>query len=113
MAATNGTVVGVFQGASLHTAFPTNPQSLDILQVINEGGTVVWNLTAAGVANVNPASPSKVAGVPQALYKQVFGASLAAGWTNTSNLDLLQVVGGTGGAMNFYVDYLGTVHGTA
>lgn len=102
--ASNGTVVGVFSGTSLGAAF-TNPQSLDILQVINEGGTVVWNMTSAGVTNTNPASPTATA-----LYQRVFGATLAVAWENLSQLDLLQVVNPSGQSVVFHVDYLGTAY---
>ena len=43
--------MGSYQGSSITTAFP-NVQGLDIFQVINEGGRVVWNLNAAGAARV-------------------------------------------------------------
>ncbi len=109
MALTNGTVIGVFQGASLAVAF-TNPQGLDIIQVINDGGAVIYNLDKNGVATTNPASPSKVDNVPQALYKQFGAGSLALAFSNPGNLDLLQVISPTGGAAVFHVDYLGAAH---
>lgn len=109
MAATNGTVIGQFRGTSLVAAF-TNPQGLDIIQVVSIGGTVVYNLTSTGVAHTNPVSPSLVHGNPQALYQQNGAASLAAAFTNPSNLDLIQIISPTGGNIVAYVDYLGVVH---
>lgn len=104
--ATNGTVVGVFSGMSLATAF-VNPQGLDILQVINEGGTVVYHLDKNGVNRTNPASPSKVGGIPMAMYQQNGASSLAVAFFNPGNLDLLQVISPTGQAVVFHVNYLG------
>lgn len=111
MAATNGTVVGVFQGSTLAAAF-TNPQQLDILQVVNEGGTVVYNLDRNGVNNTNPVSPTKVGGIPQALYQQNGASSLASAFPGNAatQLDLLQVISGVGGVLIFHVDYLGVAH---
>lgn len=110
MAATNGTVIGQFRGTSWATAF-TNPQQLDILQVLSiTGGTVKYNLTRTGVANTNPVSPTRVHGNPQALYQQNGAASLAAAFTNPLHLDLIQIISPTGGNIVAYVDYLGVVH---
>ena len=104
MAATNGTLTGVYQGSSYATAF-TNPQSLDLIQVINEGGKIVWNLTSTGVANTNPASPTG-----NTLLGQYFGSSFAAAFTNPSSLDLIQIVSPAGGNTVNYVDYAGVAH---
>ena len=104
MAATNGTLTGVYQGSSYATAF-TNPESLDLIQVINEGGKVVWNLTSAGVANTNPASYTG-----NALLGQYFGSSFAAAFTNPSSLDLIQIVSPTGESIVNYVNYAGVAH---
>ncbi len=105
MAATNGAVHGVFQGAGFSTAF-TNPSSQDILQVVNEGGSVVWNLTSAGVSNTNPASPTA-----KALWTY-FGSSLATAFTNPSNLDILQIYSGTGETLEQRVSSTGVVSTT-
>ena len=104
MAATNGTMVGVYSGSSYATAF-TNPSNLDLIQVVDEGGSVVWNLDYAGTANVNPGSPTS-----EALLAQYFGATLAAAFDNPSSLDLLQIISPVGGSVVNYVDYAGTTH---
>jgi hypothetical protein len=72
----------------------SNPSKLDILQVVNEGGKVVWNLTSAGIgtATVNPAHPTN-----GALLGQYFGSSFKAAFSNPSNLDVLNVVNPNGG----------------
>ena len=106
MAATNGTVFGVFQGTSYATAFAFVPASQDIIQVVNEGGKVVWQLTSAGVANTNPASAST-----NALWR-LFGSSLATAFTNTSSLDLLQIYSGTGETLISRVSSTGVVSST-
>jgi hypothetical protein len=100
-APTNGTVgVGQFFGTTFESAF-TNPENLDVLQVVNEGGKVVWNLTFHGVASTNPASPTN-----GALFTY-FGSSFAQAFnTNPDNLDILQVVQ-SGTKVIFSVDYQG------
>lgn len=109
MAFTNGTVVGVFQGDSLAAAFP-NISQLDLIQVINQGGTVVWNLNYLGVAAANPASPTTgPTGIYSAMLRQFFAPSLAAAFTNLGNLDILQVMKRNYSPV-FHVDYLGVAH---
>ena len=98
---TTGTVgIGQFFGTTFEAAF-TNPESLDVVQVVNEGGKVVWNLSFNGTGASNPVSPT--AG---ALFTY-FGSSFAQAFnTNPDNLDVLQVVQ-PGGMAIFSVDYQG------
>jgi hypothetical protein len=37
-----------------------NPDNLDLLQVVRQGGGVVWNIQADGNYNFNPAHPTKL-----------------------------------------------------
>jgi len=118
--ATNGTLCGVFQtvgsgaAAALFAGAFTNPASLDILQVINEGGKVVWNLTSAGVATTNPTTWSVGSGnQPQSLLQQMFGSSLAAAIASAFNtstpLDLLQIIDNNGQGVLLHVTNAGSV----
>lgn len=81
-----------------------NEQGLDIIQVINQGGKVVWNLDATGTANVNPANPSKVAGHFRAAVAQYLGSSLGA-IPNPQKLDIYQCHDGS--KVVFHVDFNG------
>jgi hypothetical protein len=45
---------------SLAAAF-SNPRKLDLIQVVNSGGKVVWNLTPNGAVHTNPSSPTSAA----------------------------------------------------
>lgn len=103
MAATNGTVIGQFEGTSWATAF-TNFSKQDILQVLNQGGKVVFSIDYLGAAHTNPSTPT-----PTALYQQNGAASLALAFTNPSGLDLLQI-SSPGGNIVKYVDHLGVSH---
>jgi hypothetical protein len=86
---------------SLATAF-ANPQNLDLLQVVNKSGKVIWNLTAAGSANVNPASPTR-----DALLGRYVGDTFALAFEpNPMQYDVFQVVG-PGGVGIFHVDSSG------
>lgn len=104
MAATLGTVMGVYQGTTWATAFK-NPSSLDIIQVLNEGGKVVWSLNSAGTAFTNPTSVQHTVGA----LNTYFGSSLATAFKNSSNLDILQIYTGTGETLYRRVNYAGTV----
>lgn len=102
--ATNGTMAGVYSGKTFAAAF-SNPSQLDILQIRSEGGTIVWNLSATGVASNNPVSPTK-----KALISRYQAQSVAAAWYNPSQLDILQVVSPVGDSVILHVDYLGVAH---
>lgn len=41
------------EGSNLATAF-SKPRKLDLIQVVNSGGKVVWNLTPDGAVHTNP-----------------------------------------------------------
>lgn len=90
-------------GSSL-AASVQNPSKLDLLQVVDEGGKVVWNLTSTGVANTNPATSTA-----SALLKRYFGSTFSAAFTNPSSSDIFQVID-QGGAVVYHVDHLGVVH---
>ncbi len=101
---TVGTVgFGVLQGQTLSAAV-ANPSGQDLIQVVNEGNKVVWNLTKSGVSNINPISPT-----PGAVLGQFFGANFAQAFPNPYNLDVLQVVG-AGGAVVFHIDFQGNAN---
>jgi len=118
---TNGTVFGVYPSTKTGTAaniiagaFPNNPQSLDILQVINEGGKVIWNLSSAGVASFNPVNPSQgPKGRFTSLLEQRFGNTLAAaigGAANKQNpLDLIQIYSKQGNKLLLHVSNTGVL----
>lgn len=120
---TNGTVVGQYPSTGTSTAAAicagafTNHLHLDLIQVINEGGECVWNLTYLGVSNTNPSSPTTGPnGKPLALLTQLFGTNLAAavgsgsGASNKQNLlDILQIYSKQGGNLLLHVSNTGTV----
>ena len=89
------------EASSLAAAFP-NPQTLDLIQVVNSAGKVVWNLTPDGAVHTNPAAPTH-----GSLLGQFRGASFAAAFAdNPMQYDIFQVVG-PGGTSVFHVDYTG------
>lgn len=96
-----GTVLGSFNGTSVATAF-ANPGNLDILQVVNEGGQVIWSLTGAGIASSNPTTFTSKAILGQ-FEGQFFNTAFP---TNSGQLDILQIRG-PGGALTFRIDFLG------
>jgi hypothetical protein len=90
--------------SSLAAAF-SNPQKLDLLQVVNGLGKVVWNLTAAGAVQTTPSSPTS-----RALIGQYRGVSFADAFSeNPMQYDVFQVVGPSGTGI-FHVDYTGTAY---
>ena len=107
MAATNGTVIGVFQGLGWSSAF-ANPSALDIVQVINEGGAIVWSLNSVGTSFTNPTALQYTTGA----LNTYFGSSLATAFTNPSSLDLIQIYSGTGETLEQRVSSTGVVSTT-
>lgn len=114
MAATS-TSLKAYSGSSWATAFPAvSGQSLDILQIVDEGQGVVLNVDSSGVVH-NPAS-----GATNGTHYGVYQTRLASGdttahyfadaFTNPSNADILQVISPTGGSVVNYLDYLGVSH---
>ena len=99
--ATNGAIFpGPYYGANLAAAFPHN--LLDIFQVVNEGGKIVWNLSSTGVATVNPTNPTN-----GTVLGQFSGSSFAQAFAyNPDQLNVFQLIG-QGGAVVFHVDYQG------
>jgi len=95
---TSGTHTATTAIAAAHT----NPTGLDILQVVNEGGKVVWNLDINGNSNTNPAHPTNGAHLGQH-----FGSSFSQAFPDAaiSKLDVYQIHDGS--TVVHHVDYLG------
>ena len=92
------------EALTLSAAF-SNPHSLDLIQVVNKAGKVVWNLTATGSVNINPASPTV-----DVLLGRYSGATFSEAFAeNPLQYDVFQVVG-PGGAGIFHVDYTGAAY---
>ena len=115
MAATGTALIAQQPGTSWATAYPNvNSQNLDILNIIDEGGSVLLNIDYAGVVH-NPASASTGS---QTLLGQFYttltsgttAALIANAFDNPSNLDIVQVVSPAGGSVAKYIDYLGVSH---
>jgi len=94
---------GAYSGETLKSAF-TNPQQLDLIQVVNEGGDVVWSLDYGGTAFFNPIQFST-----NAIIGKFFGDSFQSAFINPLELDVFQVVS-SGSSVIFRVDYLGQAH---
>jgi hypothetical protein len=127
MAATNGTMLGQFFGPSLLAAF-TNPTKYDILQLVQVPGyKKVISVSYNGVVNLNPATAANGSGGSGIETKKetilgqfdcLNGATLstvaqcfaAAFPTNSSNLDIFQIIN-EGGNVSYWLDYLGVAHG--
>jgi len=105
MAATNGSKLGKFQGATFAATF-SNPANLDVLQVYNEGGKCVFSVDHTGVAHTNPASPTATA-----LMWRLFGSSIQNAFDAPSfaYLDVFQIFKEYG-AVTWYLDHTGVVH---
>lgn len=94
---------GAYLGANLLAAF-SNPQQLDLIQVVSEGGRVVWSLDAFGTASAFPSFFT-----PDALIGQFEGSSFAQAFPNPGKFDILQVKN-QGGGVVYYVDHTGMPH---
>jgi hypothetical protein len=105
-AMTSNSQTGVYEGTSLSKTF-TNPSGLDLIQVVNEGGKVVWNLTSTGVANTNP-----IQATGQALLSRYEGSSFANAFSNLAGNDILQIINPISGTIVFGVSAQGTSYTT-
>jgi hypothetical protein len=86
-------------GLILATAF-SNPLNLDLVQVVNKRGKVVWNVTPGGEVNINSDSPTA-----NTLLRQFCEATFAQAFAeNPMEYDVFQVVG-PGGVRIFHVDH--------
>jgi len=103
-------IIGRFDGTSITNAFPQNDKKrLDLMQIINRGGKVVWNLDYQGTATINPTSFTR--------NDTILGQYLGDSWKSTFrdnnvnpyNFDLLQVVHPEGHVV-WWLDYAGTVN---
>jgi len=101
---THGTIFpGIYFGSMLTVAF-ANPSGYDLMQVVNEGNQVVWNLTASGVATTNPTNPTS-----NAILGKFSGSNFSVAFPNPYRLDVLQVIDG-GGHVVFGVTYQGSAY---
>jgi hypothetical protein len=98
---TIGTVFpGPYRGDTLQEAF-SNRSGEDILQIVNQGGSVIWNLDADGVATDNPNDAT-----PYAVLARFQGETFAEVFENPYSKNILQVFN-RGGDIIFYVDFEG------
>jgi hypothetical protein len=120
-------VIGRFFGASLQAAFAqlsggNSPQNLDILQIVDEGGSILLNVDFTGAVHNPAVNPTTAAGgIGQTRYGQYYtrlttGASTAnlfadAFSQNVSQLDILQIQN-IGGNISYWLDFLGVAHGS-
>lgn len=95
--------VGEYGGHSLAEAF-FNPHAMDLIQVVNEGGKVVWKLSSSGVESVNPVTSTQTA-----LLGRYEGASFALAFPNPYSKDVFQIIG-QGDKIVFWVDSTGAAH---
>lgn len=92
--------IGRYFGNSLAEVAP-NPYKMDLFQVINQSGVIVWNLDYAGTENINPASPTS-----QALLGRYEGQSFVSAFPNPDAQNVFQVVNGSGSVV-FAIDSTG------
>jgi hypothetical protein len=80
----------------------TNVSGLDLYQVINQSGKVVWSLSSSGVVTLNPVNPSATA-----LMGRHEGTSFATAFPDPTGqkLDIYQIHDGS--KVVYHVDYQG------
>lgn len=91
---------GPYRGNTLAESFKNSSQQ-DIIQVVNQGGNVIWSLDASGVATDNPSTPTS-----DAVLAKLYADSFSEAFRNPYQLNILQVIN-QGGNVIFYVDYQG------
>lgn len=88
-----------------------NPTSLDIIQIIGDGGAVLLKVTSTGTVTRNPATATGTTLLGTYFSRLTTGSTSAqvvadAFSQNNNNADILQVVG-PGQIGIFHLDYLG------
>jgi hypothetical protein len=90
-------------------------QNLDLLQIVQEGGSTILNVDYLGTVHnpaVAPTNGTRLGVFFTGLTGSPSTANLFANaFSNPSNLDILQVIS-LGGNINYYLDYLGVAHGS-
>ena len=104
-------------GSTVATAFPQvngYAQNLDLLQIVDKGGSVLLNVDYTGTVH-NPASSStngtRIGVFQTTLASGTTAALFANAFSNPSQQDILQVIN-TGGNIHYYLDYQGVAHGS-
>jgi hypothetical protein len=126
MAATNSAMLARVFGSSLQNAFaqinPSNPQNLDLLQIIIPGDlvtgnppTVVVNVDYTGAVHNPAVSPTQGTRLGTFQSNQPSGSTTAQFFTNAfsnpSQSDILQVIN-DGGNISYYLNYQGVATGS-
>lgn len=96
-------------------------QNLDLLQIVNEGGSILLNVDSAGAVHKPAVSPTTSAGgigqtrVGQYQTRLTSSSSTAQlfadAFSNPSQLDILQVIQ-EGGNIHYSLSYLGVASGS-
>ncbi len=94
---------GTYFGQSLERAFQ-NPNQFDLIQVVNEGGDVIWCLNFAGLVTTNPANQANP--TLDTYLGKYRGQTFADAFPYLNKLNIFQVVN-QGGHVIFFVDYQG------
>jgi hypothetical protein len=119
MAATTYAVYTINSGSSLVNAWPQVGNglaaNLDLLQIIGFGGSVLSNVTYAGVVNtpaVAATNGTRIGVFQTNLTSSATTAQLfASAFENLSQQDIIQCIN-EGGNVSFWLDYLGVAHGS-
>lgn len=113
MAATNYALQEQVSGSTWAAAYGNSVQTLDILQIVDAGGSTLLNIDSTGTVHKPSSSPTNGthAGVfESSITSGSTAAIVAATFTNPANLDILQLVAPAGGGVTSYIDYLGVSH---
>jgi hypothetical protein len=116
----------VVAGASVPQAWPnasTNAQNLDLIQIIDIGGSIVLNVDYLGTVHNPAVNPTTSGGggtgqvrIAQYLTRLASGSTTAAffadAFENLAQLDILQVISPTGGNVTYSLNYLGVASGS-
>ena len=97
-------ISGVHTAATAIAAAHTNVPGLDIYQVVNQSGKIVWSLSSTGIVTLNPANPT-----PTALMGRHEGSSFAMAFPDFTGQqkDIYQIHDGSKVVM--HVDFQGNV----
>ena len=101
MPATSQALIGRYRGTSIQTAF-LNPLQLDLIQIADHGGDVIWKLDSNGTVTQNPTSQTQ-----GTIIGKFLGSNFQNAFYNLDQLDVIQI-STFGGGIVWYLNYEGT-----
>jgi hypothetical protein len=110
MAATNGTLLGVFEGTAIGVTFGNKDNNFaggqsDLLHIVGPGKQVLMQVTSAGVVNTSPANSTVTHGASIGSFQIPNGTTVAASPTATQIMSYMFPINYNGQQLDIFQVY--------